>query len=190
MRGMFRFGLPAAIVLLASAVLFGCGSADDQNDAAASTTAQSQATAPSQTTAQGETAVSSETTATTAGEGAGAEAETDVIGRPADFPADVPLYPGTVTDYVPMPVTETVTVHQLVLQTTASLDDVIEWYNTKLPSGWSVGFLEKDGGQAKIALTGGSYTPASPDGLGGGVLVGLEEGDKTIISVTVTVMAQ
>jgi len=183
MRGMFRFGLLAAMLVLASVVLFACGGGDDQSSAGASTTAQTQ------TTAQDGTTLASESTATTAEEAA-TEAETEVSGMPGEFPKDVPVHPGTVTAYEPVKATDTTTVHQLTLVTAASMDDVIEWYKTKLPSGWSVGFLEEKDGQAKIALNGGSYTPADPDGMGGGVLLGLQEGDKTTIVITVTVMGK
>ncbi|MDO8848259.1 MAG: hypothetical protein Q7W51_07745 [Coriobacteriia bacterium] len=122
-----------------------------------------------------------------------AQAETEVSGRPAEFPNDVPVHPGTVTAYDPMAVTESTTVHQLTVESAASFDDVIAWYETELPAGWSVGFLEQDdesgGREGKIALNGGSYTPASPEGLGGGVIIGVFEGDTTQIVTTVTVMA-
>ncbi len=122
-----------------------------------------------------------------------AQVETEVSGRPAEFPNDVPVHPGTVTAYDPMAVTESTTVHQLTVESAASFDDVIAWYETELPAGWSVGFLEQDGEsgsrEGKVALNGGSYTPASPEGLGGGVIIGVFEGDTTQIVTTVTVMA-
>ncbi len=112
---------------------------------------------------------------------------------PAGFPSDVPVHPGTVTAYDPMVVTESTTVHQLTVESVASFDDVIAWYKTQLPAGWTVGFVATEGEsgsrESKIALNGGNYAPASPDGMGGGVLVGVFEGDTTSIVSTVTVMA-
>ena len=176
-----------AIVMLMSVALFGCGGGDDQtgSDGTSSTAAQTQTTAtdsgPDQTQAP-----------TTSTEG-GAPVETEVIGMPDGFPSDVPVHPGTVTAYDPMEVTETTTVHQLTVESAASFDDVVAWYETQLPAGWSVGFLEKDGDkgsrEGKIALNGGAYAPASPEGMGGGVIIGVFEGGKTQIVTTVTVMA-
>ena len=121
-----------------------------------------------------------------------ATAETEVSGMPDGFPADVPVHPGTVTGYEPMQVTDTTTVHQLTVESKASFEDVVDWYQTALPAGWSVGYFEDiddEGVEAKIALDGGDYTPASPDGLGGGVLVGVQaDDDTTLIVTTVTVM--
>lgn len=118
--------------------------------------------------------------------------ETEVVGMPAEFPADVPVHPGTVTEYDPMDVTETSTVHQLYVESQASFDDVVAWYQNSLPSGWSVGYFESEdnqGMEAKIALDGGDYTPADPEGMGGGVLVGVFDiDDVTLIVTTVTVM--
>ena len=178
MRAVCRVGLLAMIIVLATAALFGCGGGDDQSNLGEPTTLQSGGTGTDSTQngAQTET-----------------QAETEVSGMPAGFPSDVPVHPGTVTAYDPMEVTETTTVHQLTVESVASFDDVLAWYETRLPAGWSVGFLEKSGDsgsrEGKIALNGGSYTPASPDGNGGGVLIGVFEGDKTEIVVTVTVMA-
>jgi hypothetical protein len=187
MRGAYRFGLLAAIVLLASVVLFGCGGGDDQSAAGASTTVKGGQGA---ATTQSPATASSETTEAITPTSGGAAAETGVSGMPAEFPADVPVHPGTVTAYNPMKVTDTTTVHQLTVQTTASFDDVIAWYKSQLPSGWSVGYLEAEDGQGWIALNGGSYAPANPDRKGGGVLVGVSTGDKTEIVVTVTVMGK
>jgi hypothetical protein len=121
-----------------------------------------------------------------------ATAETEVVGMPAEFPADVPVHPGTVTEYDPMEVTENSTVHQLYVESQASFDDVVAWYQNSLPSGWSVGYFESEdnqGMEAKIALDGGDYTPADPEGVGGGVLVGVfENDDATLIVTTVAVM--
>jgi hypothetical protein len=171
MRAVYRFVLTAALILATSAVLLGCGGGNAQSGVDEPTTMQS------------------DTTAVESGQD-GAQAETELIGRPAGFPSDIPVHPGTVTAYSPMKVTESTTVHQLTVQTAASLADVVKWYKTKLPAGWSVGFSEVGDGEAKIALTGGSYTPASPDGMGGGVIIGLFQGDKTEITITVTVMGQ
>lgn len=58
---------------------------------------------------------------------------------------------------------------------------------TSLPPGWSVGYFEdvdNGGAEAKIALDGGDYTPASPDGMGGGVLVGVFVNDDATLIVT------
>jgi len=119
-------------------------------------------------------------------------AETEVVGMPDGFPSDVPVHPGTVVEYDPMEVTDTTTVHQLKVESSASFDDVIKWYETSLPAGWSVGYLEDvdgEGIEAKIALDGGDYAPASPEGMGGGVLVGVDAGgEKTLIVTTVTVV--
>ncbi|MDF1543423.1 MAG: hypothetical protein P1P71_09960 [Anaerosomatales bacterium] len=119
-------------------------------------------------------------------------AETEVVGMPAGFPADVPVHPGTVTEYDPIAVTDTSTVHQLYVESQSSFDDVVAWYQTSLPSGWSVGYFESEdnqGMEAKIALDGGDYTPVDPEGVGGGVLVGVfENDDATLIVTTVTVM--
>lgn len=182
MGTMYRVCLAAAICIVASALLFGCGGGA-QGDTTASTEEQSATTAQAQTTSP------SETTAATTGESS-AQTETEVSGMPADFPSDVPVHPGTVTDFVKTEVTKTMIVYQLTVDTSASLDDVIEWYKTKLPSGWSVGYESKEGDEAKIALNGGDYTPAKADGRGGGVLVGLAKGAKTRIVTTVTVMGK
>jgi hypothetical protein len=124
--------------------------------------------------------------------GTGAAAETEVIGMPAGFPSDVPVHPGKVVAYDPIQVTDTTTVHQLSVETAASFDDVATWYQTALPAGWSAGYFENVGEQgveAKIALDGGGYTPADPDGVGGGVLVGVQAYESTtLIVTTVTVM--
>jgi hypothetical protein len=121
-----------------------------------------------------------------------ATAETEVSGMSDGFPADVPVHPGTVTGYEPMQVTDTTTVHQLTVESKASFEDVVDWYQNSLPTGWSVGYFEDiddEGVEAKIALDGGDYTPASPDGLGGGALVGVQADDgTTLIVTTVTVM--
>lgn len=168
-----RVSFLAAIIILACAALVACGGGDDQSGLSEPTTVQSES-------------------ATTDSTQDGAPAETEVSGMPAEFPSDVPVHPGTVAGYEPMKVTESTTVHQLTVESTASFDDVMEWYETQLPAGWSVGFLEEDGDggqEGKIALNGGSYAPASADGLGGGVIVGVFEGDRTRIVTTVTVMA-
>ena len=184
MRHACRFGLLVAIMMLASAVLFACGGGDDENGSAASTTVKDGTTVQSPTTAQSETTeASTDTSAET-------QTETEVTGMPDGFPSDVPVHPGTVTAYEPMEITETTTVHQLTVQTAASYEDVLEWYQSRLPEGWSVGFFENEDGEAKIALNGGDYTPANPDGNGGGVLVGVMEGSKTTFVVTVTVMGK
>jgi hypothetical protein len=123
------------------------------------------------------------TDSTQGGAQGGAKAETAVSGMPAEFPSDVPVHPGTVTAYDPMEVTESTTVHQLTVESAASFDDVIAWYKTQLPAGWSVGFLKESGEsgsrEGKIALNGGSYAPANPDRLGGGLIIGVFEGDTT-----------
>jgi hypothetical protein len=162
MRAQPRISLVRAILLATVFVFLGCGTSSDQNNVDEPTTAQQ----------------------------AGARAQTEVSGLPADFPADVPLHPGTVTDYQKTEVTASATVYQLTIETTASLDDVVAWYQTQLPAGWSVGYSEAGDGEAKVALTGGSYTPASPDGLGGGVIIGVLAGDKTQVVTTVTVMGK
>ncbi len=175
MRSLWRVGLAAAILALMLTLLPACSSGDDQAaDTAEPATEQSESAA-------AETEPASE------------PAETEVTGMPAEFPADVPVHPGTVTIYEPMEVTDSTTVHQLTVESSASFDDVIAWYENELPQGWTVGYLEQDdasGREAKIALNGGNYTPASEDGLGGGVLVGVFEGDTTQIVTTVTVMGQ
>jgi hypothetical protein len=175
-------------VLTVSLVLVGCGGSAEGGKV--STTVKSAATTESAATDNSDTTAAAETTEASAGEQGGGQAETEVSGMPAEFPADVPVHPGTVTVYDPMKVTDSTTVHQLTVETTASLDDVVEWYKTKLPEGWSVGFAETKDGEAKIALNGGDYTPAKADTKGGGVLVGVSSGDKTIIVVTVTVTAK
>ncbi len=173
MNSMWRASV-VLIVALALAALPGCGGGDDESGLDQPSTAQNEGAETG--TAQGES-----------------EAETEVSGRPAEFPGDVPVHPGTVTAYDPMAVTESTTVHQLTVESAASFDDVIAWYESELPAGWSVGFMEQDGEsgsrEGKIALDGGSYTPASPEGLGGGVIIGVFEGDTTQIVTTVTVMA-
>ena len=125
-------------------------------------------------------------------ESAESGAETDVSGMPEDFPSDVPVHPGTVTAYEPMQVTDSTTVYQLSVESNATFDKVTEWYQNSLPAGWSVGYFEDldgEGTEAKIALDGGSYTPADPGGVGGGVLVGVDTLDETtLIVTTVTVM--
>ena len=189
MRAMCRVGLMGAFFVLASAVLFGCGGGSGQTGNTDSTTAQSTTTAPSVITARNQTTLQSGTTFADSGQN-GAQVETAVSGMPADFPADIPVHPGTVTAYDKTEVTKSTTVHQLTVKTTASLADVIAWYKTQLPAGWSVGFLEEKDGQAKIALNGGSYAPASPEGRGGGVIIGLFEGDGTQIVTSATAMAQ
>jgi hypothetical protein len=161
MRAVYRFGLTAAVILMASTMLLGCGGAGDQSSIGEPTTVKN-----------------------------GSPAETELTGKPADFPSDIPVHPGTVTSYEKTEVTKSDIVHQLTVETTASLDDVVVWYQTKLPIGWSVSFSEVGDGEAKIALSGGSYAPASPDGLGGGVIIGVFQGDKTEIAITVTVMGK
>ena len=110
MRALWRAFLLAATVILVSAAVVGCGGADDQagNGGPTSTTAQTQATAAD--SGQDEP-----------------QAETEVIGMPDGFPSDVPVHPGTVTAYDPMQVTETITVHQLTVESVASFEDVIAW---------------------------------------------------------------
>lgn len=119
-------------------------------------------------------------------------AETEVVGMPAEFPQDVPVHPGTVTEYDLIGVTDFSTIHQLYVESKASFDDVVEWYQTSLPPGWSVGYFEsrdRQGMEAKIALDGGDYPPADPEGVGGGVLVGVFDNDNaTLIVTTVNVM--
>lgn len=173
MRSMWRIFCAALALTLVLAVLPGCSASDDQTGSGSATTTQDE---PAETDSGQATE----------------PAETEVSGMPAEFPADVPVHPGTVTAYDPMAVTDSTTVHQLTVESSASFDDVIAWYESELPAGWSVGFLETEEGSAglegKIALNGGSYTPASEDGLGGGVIIGVFEGDTTQIVTTVTVM--
>lgn len=173
MRSTCRFGLSLMVMVLMLALLPGCAGSGDRTDS------------DEPVAEQGETAE------TDSGEAA-AEPETEVTGMPEGFPADVPVHPGNVSLYEPMEVTEDTTVHQLTVESSASFDDVIAWYDNDLPAGWSVGFLEADDDgsdrEGKIALNGGSYTPASEDGLGGGVLIGVFEGEPTVIVTTVTVM--
>jgi hypothetical protein len=45
--------------------------------------------------------------------------------------ADVPLHRGTVVDYQKTEVTASATGYQLTIETTASLDDVVAWYQTQ-----------------------------------------------------------
>ncbi|MBN1629311.1 MAG: hypothetical protein JW990_06095 [Thermoleophilia bacterium] len=196
MRALWRVYPLAAIFILVSTAVVGCGGADDQDGTGGvtSTTAQTQTTTMESDQDEpqaGTTSIASNTpTTSTAGV---AQAETDVSGMPDGFPTDVPVHPGTVTAYDPMEVTETTTVHQLTVDSTASFDNVIAWYESQLPAGWSVGFLEQEGEsgnrEGKIALTDGDYSAASPDGRGGGVIIGVFEGDTTQIVTTVTVMA-
>ena len=192
MRALRRVYWLVAVFIFVSAAIAGCGGGDDQDGAGGttSTIAQTQTTAAEsgqdEPQAGTTSAASDAPTASTEG---GAQSETEVIDLPDGFPSDVPVHPGTVTAYDPMEVTETMTVHQLTVESVASFEDVIAWYESELPAGWSVGFLEKEGGEAKVALNGGSYTPASPDGRGGGVIIGVFEGDKTQIVTTVTVTA-
>jgi len=175
MKAWRHIGWLVAIVILASTVVLGCGGGDDQSDPAE----------PAATTTQTDSAAQTD---------GAAQTETEVTGMPAGFPGDVPVHPGTVTAYDPMEVTESTTVHQLTVESMTSFDDVISWYESQLPEGWSVGFLEQEGEdgsrEGKIALNGGDYAPASPDGRGGGVIVGVFEGDTTQIVTTVTVMGQ
>ena len=121
-----------------------------------------------------------------------ATAETEVAGMPAEFPADVPVHPGTVTEYDLIGVTDLSTIHQLYVESKTSFDDVVAWYQTSLPPGWSVGYFEsrdRQGMEAKIALDGGDYPPADPEGVGGGVLVGVfDNDDATLIVTTVNVV--
>jgi len=174
MRAIWRVGVLAAIIALMCMALFGCSGADNQGNVGKPTTGQTK------------------TAGTDSGQN-GAQAETEVSKMPAGFPSDVPVHPGTVTAYDPIKVTASTTVHQLTVESAASFDDVIAWYKTQLPAGWSVGFLKQDGEsgsrEGKISLTGGSYTPADPDGQGGGVIIGILEGDTTKVVTTVTEMA-
>jgi hypothetical protein len=164
MRAVYRVGLLSVVIVLACAALFGCGGGDDQTSLTESTTVQNEGAG---------TDTSQD----------GAQPETEVSGMPAEFPSDIPVHPGTVTAYDPMEVTESTTVHQLTVESVASFDDVIAWYKTQLPAGWSVGFLKESGEsgsrEGKIALNGGSYAPANPDRLGGGLIIGVFEGDTT-----------
>lgn len=184
MRNACRFGLLVAIMLLASVALVACGGGDDENGSGASTTMKNGTTVQSQTTAQSATTEANTETS------AGAPAETEVTGMPDGFPSDVPIHPGTVTAYEPMEVTDTTTIHQLTVQTTASYGAVLDWYQSELPAGWSVGFFEDEDGEAKIALNGGDYTSANSDGNGGGVLIGVMDGSKTTFVVTVAVVGK
>jgi hypothetical protein len=172
MDGFVRRGAMLVLAALLTASLVACGGSDtDEGDTGAS----------SQNAATTESSTDPET-----------PAETEVIGMPAEFPADVPVHPGTVTEYDPMEVTENSTVHQLYVESQASFDDVVAWYQNSLPSGWSVGYFESEdnqGMEAKISLDGGDYTPADPEGVGGGVLVGVFDNDNaTLIVTTVAVM--
>jgi hypothetical protein len=187
MRAMGRIALIAAFFVVAGVALLGCGGGD-KDDVAGATTTQDQTTLQGGTTAPDQTTLA---TASTTADAAQAEepAETEVAGMPAEFPTDIPVHPGKVTAYEHTKVTDTTTVHQLTVKTASSFDEVIEWYKTKLPAGWSVGFIEVDDGEAKIALNGGDYAPASPDGRGGGVIIGILEGDTIEIVTTATVMA-
>jgi hypothetical protein len=180
MRTMGRIALIAAFFVVASVALLGCGGGG-QDDVAETATTQHQTSLQSGTTAP-------ETTTADAGQ-AEEPAETEVAGMPAEFPTDIPVHPGKVTAYEHTKVTNTTTVHQLTVRTASSFDEVVEWYKTKLPAGWSVGFIEVKDGEAKIALNGGDYAPASPDGRGGGVIIGVLEGDTIEIVTTATVMA-
>lgn len=124
--------------------------------------------------------------------GAQSAAETEVLGMPAEFPADIPVHPGTVTSYEPTQVTDTTVVHQLYVESRASFAEVVQWYQTSLPADWSVGYFEdvdNEGDEAKIALDGPGYTDADPEGVGGGVLVGVfANDDATLIVTTVAIM--
>jgi len=172
MDGFVRRSAVLILTILLVASLAACGGSDsDESDTSAS----------SQDAATTESSTDPET-----------PAETEVIGMPAEFPADVPVHPGTVTEYDPMEVTENTTMHQLYVKSQASFDDVVAWYQNDLPSGWSVGYFEsrdRQGMEAKIALDGGDYPPADPEGVGGGVLVGVfDNDDATLIVTTVAVM--
>lgn len=173
MRSLWRVGLAGMILALMLTMLPACSSGDTtESDTSPATQSES---------------------ADTSTEEAAKPVETEVTGMPAEFPADVPVHPGTVTAYEPTEVTASTTVHQLTVESSASFDEVVAWYENELPQGWSVGFLEQkdeSGREGKIALNGGTYTPASENGLGGGVLVGVFEGDATQIVTTVTVMSK
>jgi hypothetical protein len=172
MDGFVRRAVVLILTVLLATSLAACGGSDADES---NTDASSQDTATTGSPADQDT-----------------PAETEVVGMPAEFPADVPVHPGTVTEYDPIGVTESSTVHQLYVESKASFDDVVAWYRNDLPAGWSVGYFESEdnqGMEAKIALDGGDYTPADPEGVGGGVLVGVfANDDATLIVTTVTVM--
>ncbi len=175
MKRYTRIGSIVLAFALASALLTACGGDEKKSDTSSSS------------------ATESETGDNSGDGGAPAANETEVTGLPAEFPADVPVHPGTVVDSTITEITETATSYQISVDSQASYDDVVAWYQTMLPAGWSVGFFEEGdnyagGREAKIALNGGDYTPAGEDGLGGGVLVGVVEGDVTRIFTTVTDM--
>lgn len=171
---MTRIGWP--VVLAASIALSGCAANDQADEPATGAGEHGVATAssatPSPTASLPETGLAES--------------------LPDGFPADVPVHPGTVTAYEAIQVTDAATVHQLTVETAASFDEVLSWYQNHLPAGWSVGFQEVEGltgaREGKIALTGGTYAPADPGGMGGGVIIGLFEAVTTEIVTTVTVM--
>jgi hypothetical protein len=99
--------LLVGVFVLASAGLLGCGGGDDQGNIASSTTVQNETTAQSETS---QTDSSQD----------GAQVETEISGIPVEFPSDAPVHPGVVTAYEATKVTESTTVHQLTVRTTAS----------------------------------------------------------------------
>ena len=182
MRTMGRIALIAAFFVMASIALLGCGGGDDKDDVAGATTtpraARPRLTRPPWRPRR--------PPPTPARRRAGRDRGHRHAGR---VPVGHPGAPGHGDGVREDEVTDTTTVHQLTVRTASSFDEVVEWYKTKLPAGWSVGFIEVDDGEAKIALNGGDYAPASPDGRGGGVIIGVFEGDTTEIVTTATVMA-
>ena len=176
-----------AVLVVLCSLLSGCGGDNEQaGSGQPASTQQAATTTPGSATAPNDAAAPND--ATTVSTKAPTQAETEVAGMPAEFPADVPVHAGTVTDYEHTKVTDSTSVHQLTVQTKASFAEVVQWYQTQLPADWSVGFIEEDDGVAKIALNGGDYAPASADGRGGGVIIGVFEGERTEIVTTVTVM--
>lgn len=96
---------------------------------------------------------------------------------PADFPSDVPIYPGATVQGSVASAGQDNTGHYAGLETTDALDDVIAWYKKEVKAGgWTV---------ATDAMVNGSLIlSATKDSRGLSVTV-TKEGDKVVIGLVV-----
>jgi hypothetical protein len=127
---------------------------------------------------------------TESGDEGGGGAWADPLDAPDGFPADIPVYPGEVLDYTSDQPNDIMTVHALQVTAPESYSDVVEWYRSGLPEGWTLDeFEEKEiGGSAKTAsfwLVGNGYTRE-----GSNVLVTVHDESPTRVLTNATIVTE
>lgn len=96
---------------------------------------------------------------------------------PADFPTDVPVYPGAKVQGSVASAGQDNTGHYAGLETTDALDDVIAWYKKEVKSaGWTI--------VTDATVNGSLILSATKDSRGLSVTV-TKEGDKVVVGLVV-----